>query len=67
MPRALLDPSEPVGAFVCAQGGCAIIEHDDVKRMLLLQKAYAEGGCARSPRPVHLRLAVRQIGKEGGW
>ena len=28
------------------QGGCAIIEHDDVKRMLLLQKAYAEGGYA---------------------
>ena len=30
------------------QGGCAIIEHDDVKRMLLLQKAYAEGGYALS-------------------
>jgi len=28
------------------QGGCPIIEHDDVKRMLLQQKAYAEGGYA---------------------
>ena len=28
------------------QGGCPIVEHDDVKRMLLLQKAYAEGGYA---------------------
>lgn len=28
------------------QGGCAIIEHDDVKRMLLAQKAYSEGAYA---------------------
>ena len=28
------------------QGGCPIIEHDDVKRMLVAQKAYAEGAFA---------------------
>jgi len=28
------------------QGGCYILEHDDVKRMLLQQKSFAEGGYA---------------------
>jgi len=62
------NPASDLPRHPPAQGGKRIVEYTDVKRMLLLQKAYTEGGFALAMHAatLHQRKVRYTLGGEEG-